>query len=354
MNIKTINTIKKIIRTPAFIYDLDDVKDRLHQTIVAFKRVNDDVKVFYSYKTNTALGKVLYNLGAGLQITSYPHLKKVLKFADGEDIFFASRELDEKTLKLLVKNHIHIIANSVRQLNLITKRFPDYPLGVRVDTGIVPQSTSFATSNLGLGIPINKIKFFWTSNIVGFHNHLASQNVDLLQYRKNAHTLIKLAQHFKARYLNIGGGFPITYNLREREIPLVKFAEAYKDWTGQLFLEPGRYLVGPAGYLFVKVVDIVGNVAVINASLFSAIRDRILSGFTIKAPILETGKKSYKIVGCSPSSTDYFGEYNLQELQEGKILTFFQAGAYSVSNDDFTGVKKPKEFVCEGRRIKAI
>ena len=53
MNIKTINTIKKIIRTPAFIYDLDDVKDRLHQTIVAFKRVNDDVKVFYSYKTNT-------------------------------------------------------------------------------------------------------------------------------------------------------------------------------------------------------------------------------------------------------------------------------------------------------------
>lgn len=354
MNIKTVNNIKKIIDTPAFVYDINDVKYRLHKIESAFKKVNDNVKIFYSYKTNTVLGRFLYDLGAGLQITSYSHLKEVLKFANGERISFSSRELDSKILKLLVKNNIHIVANSTQQLNLINKEFPNHPIGVRVDAGVIPKNTSFATSNLGLGIPLSEINKIWTPNIIGFHSHLASQNVDLPQYRKNAYALIKLSKQFNVRYLNIGGGFPIAYDLRKNEISLTKFAEAYRDWTGQLYLEPGRYLVGPAGYLFVKVVDIIGNVVVVNISLFNTIRDRILSNFTIKFPIIEKGRKVYKIVGCSPSSTDYFGEYNLQKLRKGKILTFFQAGAYSISNDDFTGVKKPKEFLYEKKKVKAV
>ena len=264
-------------------------------------------------------------------------------YTKGEKIIFSSRALNEETIDLLVKNNIHIIANSKQQLDLIYKKYPDYHVGVRVDTGIKSKNTTFCASNLGLGIPLDKLKDSITPNVVGIHNHLASQNVDIEAYRKNARELIKVSTDLKFRYLDIGGGFPIKYYNTEAPL-LLEFSEAYRGWGNELFIEPGRFLVGPAGYLFVKVVDITQNNVVINTSLFSTVRDRILSIYAIQLPILESGKIDYKIVGSSSSSCDDFGEYKLTKLDIGSTLTFSQAGAYCVSNDDFTGTIKPKEY----------
>src|SRR3989344_9152903 len=191
---------------PIFTYDLHTVKNQLQK----IKNVFNKATIFYSYKTNPTLGEEIYKLGIGLQVTSPQHLKEVLKFASGKDIIYCGKVLDRSILEHLVNKGIHIIANSINQVDLIKVSYPEISIGIRVDTENNSQSTIFNSSKKGVGIPINKVNNLniKDAKIIGIHNHIASQNKDIGNYRENAKQLIRLAKNLKVRYINIGGGFP--------------------------------------------------------------------------------------------------------------------------------------------------
>jgi len=345
----TLNSEKQ--KSPCFIYDVKKIDEKLKQLKDSFGNSNKKTKIFYSYKTNPALVSYLIDEGLGLQVTSLNHLLKALKLTSGKNIIFSSRELSKDIINILIKNKVNIIINSEFQLQLINSVDKNYPVGLRVDTGIKSKETSFAASNLGLGIPYKKIEKVITSNVEGFHNHLASQITDIKSYKENSRILINLSKKFKVKYLDIGGGFPVNY-LDEKSPEINDFSKCYKEWEGELYLEPGRFLVGSCGKLMTGVLEDNGEVIVINASLFNTIRDRILSNYKIKLPILENGDSFRKVVGNSPSSPDFFGEYKVNI--NSKKITFLQAGAYCISDDKFTGVEKPKEYILIDNKFKEV
>lgn len=344
------NKLNKL-ELPCFVYDTNEVSEQLQRLKSSFGKINRNTKTFYSYKTNPALAQYLVNEGLGLQVTSLSHLLKALKLTSGKNIIFSSRELTQDIIRILIKNKVMIIINSEFQLQLINSIDKNYPVGLRIDTGIKSKETSFAASNLGLGIPYKKIEKVVTPNVEGFHNHLASQIIDINSYKENSRILTELSNNFKVKYLDIGGGFPVNY-LGEKSPDINDFSECYKGWKGELYLEPGRFLVGSCGKLITKVLEDNGEAVVINASLFNTIRDRILSNYKIKLPILEKGTSLRKIVGNSQSSSDFFGEYKIN--YNSKIITFLQAGAYCISDDKFTGVEKPKEYILIKDKFKEV
>lgn len=342
--------ILKSVNLPCFIYDTKEVDKQLTKLYSSFSEVNENVKIFYSYKTNPVLGNYLSRKGLGMQVTSLHHLKEALKIVSGKDIIFSSRELSKTLVRFLMKNRVHIIVNSEEQLALVNSINRNYPIGIRVDTQVTSRKTSFAASNLGLGISYKKIKSI-SSNVRGFHNHLASQITDLVTYKQSAKILIDLATKFDVNYINIGGGLPIDYS--STKVPNInQFANCFTSWRGKLFLEPGRFLVGPSGKLLLQVVEKHDNIIVVNASLFNSVRDRILSNYQIKLPIVEKGNSYRKVVGNSPSSCDFFGNYKLNK--NASVLTFLQAGAYCITDDKFTGVEKPREYIVLNNKIKMI
>lgn len=339
------------LELPCFVYDVNEVSKQLQKLKLSFGKISRKMKIFYSYKTNPALAPYLVNESLGLQVTSLNHLLKALKLTSGENIIFSSRELTKDIIKILIKNKVKIIISSEFQLQLINSIDKSYPVGLRIDTGIKSKETSFAASNLGLGIPYKKIEKVITPNVEGFHNHLASQIIDIESYKENSRILIKLSKKFKIKYLDIGGGFPVNY-FGEKSPDINDFSECYEEWKGEVYLEPGRFLVGSCGKLITRILEDNGKVVVINASLFNTIRDRILSNYKIKLPILENGKAFRKVVGNSPSSCDFFGEYKIN--LNSKTITFLQAGAYCISDDKFTGVEKPKEYLLMDNKFKEV
>jgi len=370
---------------PMVIYDVDIIKNQIQELKYFLKNKAHKLTIAYSYKSNPSLGQIMRGLGSSFQVTSINHLKDVKRLfgkPKSVRVIFNSRSLEKDELQFVLRNNAHLVINSLYQYYLVeeyAKKFrKKIEIGVRIDTQINPKDTFFKTINAGLGltqkqvdqIP-NKSKYIL---VIGLHTHIASQNVDPLSLKQGLGVIYEIIEKrsFEFKYLNIGGGFPIQY---DKQVPAVnqfikpitpilkKLNDEIKNF--ELIIEPGRYIVGPSGILATKITDITNTkdyeVITVNSSIFSSVRDRILSKYDIQLPCvvanksgMETNKKNYLIVGSSPSSCDVFGEYRLPKVEIGDILVFLQAGAYCLSNDDFTGVEKPKEFIFYNKRLTKV
>src|SRR6185436_4089669 len=100
--------------------------------------------------------------------------------------------------------------------------------------------------------------------IVGLHVHVGSQIVDLDPLRRAAAALVSLAGELRddgvmIDHLDLGGGLGISYE--EKPVPgATDYADALlpvvRDSGLAIILEPGRAIVGPAGALVSRVVDV--------------------------------------------------------------------------------------------------
>ena len=100
--------------------------------------------------------------------------------------------------------------------------------------------------------------------IVGLHIHVGSQITDLEPLRRAAAALVVLARELRddgitIDHLDLGGGLGISYD----GSPIPSFQDyaaallpVVRDSGLSLVLEPGRSIVGPAGVLVGRVVDI--------------------------------------------------------------------------------------------------
>ncbi len=100
--------------------------------------------------------------------------------------------------------------------------------------------------------------------IVGLHTHVGSQIMDLEPLRRAAAAVVELARDLRAdglaiEHLDLGGGLGISY-----DGTVAPTAEEYaaavlpvvRDSGLAIVLEPGRSIVGPAGALLTRVVDV--------------------------------------------------------------------------------------------------
>ena len=100
--------------------------------------------------------------------------------------------------------------------------------------------------------------------IVGLHTHVGSQIMDLEPLRRAAGAIVALAKDLAAdglaiEHLDLGGGLGISY-----DGTVAPTAEEYaaavlpivRDSGLSIILEPGRSIVGPAGALLTRVVDV--------------------------------------------------------------------------------------------------
>src|SRR5690606_38362166 len=96
----------------------------------------------------------------------------------------------------------------------------------------------------------------------GVDVHIGSQLVDVEPYQLSVERILELvatlrAEGIELEFLDIGGGFGISYD-EEASPDARAFADVLKPLiapTGlRLLLEPGRFIVGPAGILLARVV----------------------------------------------------------------------------------------------------
>lgn len=176
--------------------------------------------------------------------------------------------------------------------------------------------------------------------------HIGSQLLNLSPYSAAYRRLASLVDKLRSlglpvRRLDLGGGLGINYNFGVGP-DVGEYAAIVGETVGglhcELTVEPGRWLVGPAGLLVTEVLNLKeagGTVlAIVDAAMNDLMRPALYDAVHPVLSLQDVGNSAhaYQIVGPVCESSDVFGTYDaLPPLQSGVRIAFGCAGAYGAS-----------------------
>ncbi len=181
--------------------------------------------------------------------------------------------------------------------------------------------------------------------VVGLHMHIGSQVRSVEPITQAARALVDLAatlagEGIQLEHLDVGGGLGIAYAPGDVTVPVEDYADAVlaavKPSGLTLLLEPGRWLVGPAGVLVTTVVDLKrrpggGWFVVVDAGMTDLIRPALYGAWHTIEPVAERDGRSITvdIVGPVCETSDTLGRSRqLPQVQVGDLLVIRDTGAY--------------------------
>jgi diaminopimelate decarboxylase len=149
--------------------------------------------------------------------------------------------------------------------------------------------------------------------------------------------------NIKLKYVDLGGGFGITYSKKDKQINLNNYAKLVytfkKKLNCNIIFEPGRSLVGNAGILVSKIQYIKKGLnkdfIIIDAGMNDFMRTALYDASHDIVPIIRTNKKSkesIEFVGPICETTCKFTKYKkYQKIKEGDFVAITNVGAYGSS-----------------------
>ena len=256
----------------------------------------------------------------------------------------------EEAVELGVKVNI----DNISILEQFGQKYPSYPICVRINPHIMAGgnskiSTGHIDSKFGISmyqLPlVERIVKATGMNVEGLHMHTGSEILDSQVFLNGAEILFSAAKSFdELTYIDFGSGFKVSYKDDGIETDIEdlgekitkRFKEFCKEYGRELTLkfEPGKYLVSEAGYFFVKTNVVKQTTSTVFAGVDSGLNHLIRPMFydayhqIINVSKPEAKSRIYTIVGYI-CETDTFGiNRKINEIQEGDVLCFKNAGAY--------------------------
>ncbi len=343
---------------PLYIYESAIMKRQLDRLRDAFSVPK--LKINYACKalSNPAILKLFRSWGTGLDTVSINEVKLGLLagFAP-KDIIFTPSCIGLKEMEDAIKLGVKITIDSITLLEQLGQKYPDLPLCIRVNPHIMAggnHKISVGHVDSKFGISFHQMPHVYRLveslgvRIEGIHMHTGSDIYDADVFLKGAEILFDIANHFPSvDFIDFGSGFKVAY--KEGDICTdieslgqqlsVRFNEFVKNYGRPLTLmfEPGKYLVSEAGTFLVETNVVkqttASTFAGVNSGLNHLIRPMLYDAYhdilNISNP--DAKKRIYNIVGYI-CETDTFGiNRRMDEIREGNILAFRNAGAYCFS-----------------------
>ncbi|TAK61442.1 carboxynorspermidine decarboxylase [Methylobacter sp.] len=213
-----------------------------------------------------------------------------------------------------------------------------------------------------LGVDIKQLcRTIRLDQIQGLHIHNVFSATDFSPLIK---TVEKLQQHLgiglaELEWLNLGGGY--LFGQIEDYRPFVELVNKLThDFGLEVYIEPGKAVVGRAGYLVATVLDSFvsdGETIVIldtsvnhNPEVFEYQRQPELHEHEPE------GQYAAILAGCTCLAGDVFGKYRFKEpLQVGDKVVFKNVGAYSlIKANRFNGYNLPDIYLSNSLRVKKV
>lgn len=379
--------------TPLWVYSRRAILDRLGELQQAFAPA--EPLICYSIKSNAnlAICRLVQSAGAGFDVTSGGELFRALKSGGiGRRIVFAGAGktddeirygLDAEVLMFNVESaqELAAIARIAAEKNRIAS------VALRVNPDVDPkthQKTTTGKKGTKFGLDWDTVAaiaegMVGQKHVVlrGIHMHLGSPILSSDPYQAalaRAAPLIDALRHqgHKIDYLNVGGGFGISYRGNEAP-PAAAFAEvilpAVRAAGCRLILEPGRFVVGNAGILVSRVIytkesggrRFVIQDAAMNDLIRPALYDsyhriwpvRPAEGFPAPPADFQTevpGTQVCDVVGPVCESGDILArDRALPPMKSGDLLAVFSAGAYGMAmSSNYNGRLRAAEVMVDG------
>lgn len=363
--------------TPLVVYDVEQIRNQIR----AFKKVFEKEKVAYavSYASKAfaciAMYQVANEEGAYTDVVSAGELYTALKANfPTERISFHGNNKSLFEIEMAVKNHVgKIIIDNFHEIKLLDKvlREQDAKINVMLritpgisahtheydQTGQVDSKFGFDLESGQADLALEQVLANSRMNMVGIHAHIGSQIFELNGFEMAAKKLMEVAENWRSQYgytakvINVGGGFGIKYTAEDNPLKPEEFVQAIVETikkeakeaafpVPEIDIEPGRSIVGPAGYNLYTTgsrkvvpgyrpyVTVDGGMGDnIRPALYGAKYETVLATDP-KAPLTE----HVRIAGKYCESGDILAEDQaLPATKSGSLLAMLAAGAYGYS-----------------------
>ena len=184
--------------------------------------------------------------------------------------------------------------------------------------------------------------------------------------------LFELIPHFpELEVIDLGGGFKVPYKPYEKGVDINLLAKKIKEAFDnhpvaggrkfQLWFEPGKYLVSECGYMLAQVTVLKDNgdmeFAAVNSGLNHLIRPMMYNAYHHVVNISNpAGKeKTYTVTGNICETDNLAVDRKLNEIREGDILAFYNAGAYGFEmSSSYNSRYKPAEVLIKNNEATLI
>lgn len=382
--------------TPLYIYDQAHIQGQAAALRKAFAPRFPKLRILYALKANTnpAIIGLLRAEGLGAEVVSQGEIETALRVGyTGPEIMFTSSSKGPGELRRAIQLGTVLNVDSTDELGQVQaearRQKKTARISFRVNPGVDPHTihqinTGIAESKFGLHLEgglafkaYERAKAMPEIRIEGAHCHIGSQITEAEGYQLTARKMLGLVKELKDKlgiqlaFLDLGGGIGIPYQdgqkvmspeeLAQALEPIWKEGVAAAGYEPTLWLEPGRFFVGGAGTLLVRVNTVK------QTPLKTFVN--VDAGFnTLMRPAMYQAYHRVRVVGRTqdPVKVDIAGDVcetgdilaegrTLPRAQAGDLVAILDAGAYGFSMaSEYNARPMPAEVLVDGDKAKVI
>ncbi|WP_246942343.1 diaminopimelate decarboxylase [Bacillus pinisoli] len=394
-------TLAKEFGTPLYVYDVALIKERARGFRKTFEELNIKAQVAYASKafSSIAMFQLVEEEGLSLDVVSGGELYTALAAGfPAERIHFHGNNKSPYEIEMALNAEIgcfvvdnfyelSLLEDICRQLQKKTQ------ILIRVTPGIEAHThdyilTGQEDSKFGFDLQsgqadeaIQLIQTFEFVELLGIHSHIGSQIFETKGFVMAAEKLFEKMESWKKelqyvpKVVNLGGGFGIRYTAEDDPIPVsqyvIEIVEAVKKKVEELnidmpeiWIEPGRSLVGDAGTTLYTVgsqknVPNVRKYVAVDGGMSDNIRPALYEAkyeAVLANRMKDEKEETVSIAGkCCESGDMLIWDIDLPKASADDILAVFCTGAYGYSMaNNYNRIPRPAVVFVENGKAELV
>ncbi len=376
--------------TPVYITS----RAKLEENIKAYREAFPDAGLLYAVKANNnlALMKIISSQGFGADVFSDGELYLSLLAGFKKDrILFNGNSKSREEIEIGIVSGVKFSVDSLDELKTISEVAKEHgkevEIAFRINPDVDPKTHPKIATGLKeskFGLPQNMAVEAYRLALkldgvvpVGIHCHIGSQILDLSPF---VHALDKVMdivagiekEGVELDFVDIGGGLGIDYEGKGSPTPLdfaktilPEFERRKSELRSdpQLWLEPGRSIVGNTTILLTRVNAVkrsYRNFVAVDAGFNLLLRPAMYGAYHRVAVANKMDRRgeeeTYTIVGPICESGDVLArDRKLPKVEPGDLIAIFDAGAYGfVMSSQYNGRPRCAEVLVSGDKWDMI
>jgi diaminopimelate decarboxylase len=358
-----LSDIAAAVGTPCYVYDADLIRAAYATLDEAFDGYPH--AIHYALKANSSLAvvRLLHSLGSHGDANSLGEVDVAMRcgFRPDQIVFTGVGKSAAEIDRAVALGLLAINVESPGELDRIDQRAIAQGTLARVALRVNPDidARSHPHISTGLksnkfGVPIDEAPALFREMAarrglqpVGAHVHIGSQITTLDPLTRAADAVVALAHALRAdgielQHLDMGGGLGISYD-GGPVIDPAEYVRALVQATRgsglKVAIEPGRVLVGPAGVLLTRVVDVkqfpgAKRFVVVDAGMTELMRPALYNAYHRIDPLVPRAGDpiAVDVVGPICESTDAYARGRLlPPVEVGDLIVVRDVGAYGAA-----------------------
>lgn len=384
-----LNRIADSIGTPTWVYSASAMRRR-YDALAAALSDGLDAHIHYAMKANDRLAvlRLFAAQGAGVDVVSDGELQRARAAGIPADrIVFSGVGKSERELRLaLTENIAQINVESAEELDMLSALADGMGRTARVALRVNPDVDAGTHAKIStgrardkFGIPYaNAVSLYQRAALlpgiqpIGLAVHIGSQILSMAPYRDAYGRMAELVRTLRAAgqsvdVVDCGGGLGIPYRNEPAPSPAALagvIRGALHNMDVRVVLEPGRWLVGPAGVLLASVILVKQTqgtrFVVLDAAMNDLVRPAMYDAWHGIVPVSAVDAvaavTAADIVGPVCESGDTFARDRLMPpLAANARVAILDAGAYgSVMSSAYNARPLAAEVMVNGGNWSVI